>query len=745
MKARSYLWWLAASLVLSLVVFLVISWPKLLQQGLMRLLAEQGWQLVSMQGPRTGLRQLALDSLVLRRAGEGGSTIAVDLRDVKAEFSWRSRRLSLLQTNRVGLHWQQARTSAPASWPELPAIALPLDRLQVDTLDLRVDLADGRQWIFSTPVQLEQSSVGRHVVTFEVAGQPVQTKLQTGESTAAELSWPTQIGSVDSVLNVTYAIKNNSNCKTESKRIKVSGKIDLESTAVLLNRIFPARSFVGAKGKINLNAKAILGNQLGEWNSLAAELKTSDVQVQFKDSGKTALQIDGNLSIEINRMAAAKPAWSARLKPGLAITVIKTDPAAKAKSWQARLKLDQVYTLHSGASQDKLPMTLWLGAAKPLKFVIERLRLLNIENPAQFEASGQLRMLPSSFHPDWPQVGISANWRWHAGQLKADGKVDGKLASQDQLVLADWRGDYASKSGCANFELKHAGQLSQLNGLLHTRPAALMPLTLQSGSSEGRLTGRYCSGTNRAISLSGEFEIRQGKLGWAKTLASGLDLKLRIDDLQGRKGSLSAELERVELAAGLQLSPVQLKLDLANNRLGLREFQAGLLDGSIVSEPATLPMPPRSGTVVLNVKQVDLERLLTMIDLPGLAGTGRLTGRLPVSWTNSQVVVLDGQLQSTIAGQLRYQPSTPVSDNIGLQALRDFRYSRLDLGVNYDAAGKYRLVLKLDGHNPQLYSGHPIEFKVNINGALPGLFQGALLSGDFSAYLLKQLQQGKLQ
>lgn len=465
-------------------------------------------------------------------------------------------------------------------------------------------------------------------------------------------------------------------------------------------------------------------------------MRTNNVQVQLKDSDSTAMQLDGDLSFEINRLTG-KPAWSARLKPGLAITV-KSSPAT---AWQAKLNLDQPYQLQSGSSHDMLPVTLQLGGDKPLNLLVERLKLLNIENPDQFEASGQLRMLPASAQADWPPVGLLANWRWHAGQLNADGT----LASQSQLLLANWRADYSSRNGCANLELKHAGQLSQLNGMLHARPAVLTPLTLQSGSSSGRLTGHYCSGTGRAPSLVGEFEIRKGRLGWAKSLASGLDLKLHIDDLLAQKGSLAAELERIELAAGLQLSPVQLKLDLAKQRLELREFQAGLLDGSIVSEPASLPMPPSTGTLVLNVNRVDLERLLAMIDMPGLAGTGRLSGKLPVSWTDSQVVVRDGQLQSIVEGQLRYQPSTPVADNIGLQALRDFRYSRLDLGVNYDADGQYRLVLKLDGHNPQLYSGHPIAFNMNINGALPGLFQGALLSGDFSAYLLKQLQQGKLQ
>lgn len=724
-----------AKMLLALALVLIISWPRLLQHGLTRLLAEQGWQLVSLQGPRTGLRQFGLDSMVLRRAGEGGSAIALELHDVKAGFSWQNRRLSLLQAGRVGLHWQQSRERTPAPWPKLPTIELPLDRLQIDVLDLRLDLADGRQWNVSTPMQLEQYSSGRYAVTFEVNGQPVLTKLQAGEPATAELSWHNGSDSTDSLICVTYANQSSVN-RIGQQEIILEGQLDIKSSMALLKGFIPDQAPADAKGEITLKARAALGEHLGDLNSLLADFQVSDLQMQIQKPGETALQLDGAIRLEIKQLAT-QPDWTVKLKPGLALSVkTKSD-----KPWQADVMLDQAYTLQAATAQGKLPVSLQFGNAEQIKLVVENLKLSNLASPDHFKASGFMRVLPSSFLPDWPRVGAIANWHWHDSQLEADGK----LTSQGQLVLADWRGNYAGKTGCTNFRLQHSGQLSQLNGFLQTRPAALAPLMLHSGSSQGSLTGKLCPKTAKPTTLTGEFVIRQGKLGWAKTIASGLELKLRIDDLQAQKGTLSAELERIDLATSLQLSPVRLKLDLANNRLDLHEISAGLLDGRIASEPTTMPMPPRTGALVLDVEDVDLARLLAMIDLPGLDGTGSLSGKLPVSWTDGKAVIRDGRLQSMVAGQLRYQPSTPVSDNIGLQALRDFHYSRLDLGVNYDADGQYRLALKLDGHNPQLYSGHPIAFKMNINGALPGLFQGALLSGDFSAYLLKQLEQGKLQ
>ncbi len=193
------------------------------------------------------------------------------------------------------------------------------------------------------------------------------------------------------------------------------------------------------------------------------------------------------------------------------------------------------------------------------------------------------------------------------------------------------------------------------------------------------------------------------------------------------------------------LSPVRLKLETDQGSLKLEELGIGLLDGFLEAGPGRLPLPPGSGAIALNVREIDLGRLLALLDQPGLEGAGRLSGILPLTWSQGKAEIRDGHLQSTMPGRLRYQPPTPVTDNIGLQALRDFHYGRLDLGLNYLADGQYRLELRLDGHNPDLYSAHPIAFKLNIDGKLPGLLQGALLSGDFDSYLLKQIQQGNLE
>ena len=45
----------------------------------------------------------------------------------------------------------------------------------------------------------------------------------------------------------------------------------------------------------------------------------------------------------------------------------------------------------------------------------------------------------------------------------------------------------------------------------------------------------------------------------------------------------------------------------------------------------------------------------------------------------------------------------------------------------------------------RFYSGYPIRFRLDINGALPGLFRAALFSGDFNRHILEQLRSGSLE
>jgi hypothetical protein len=145
------------------------------------------------------------------------------------------------------------------------------------------------------------------------------------------------------------------------------------------------------------------------------------------------------------------------------------------------------------------------------------------------------------------------------------------------------------------------------------------------------------------------------------------------------------------------------------------------------------------------VAGLDLGQLLTLVDANGLSGSGTLDGVLPFVVEAEGIAVRNGELRSRQPGVLKYAPGTNITDNPGLQALQDFRYRDMQIALNYQPSGQYRIRLKLDGYNPALYNGYPIALNLDLNGALPGLFQAALWSGDFDKYVLQQLQSGQLR
>ncbi|WP_157199384.1 intermembrane phospholipid transport protein YdbH family protein [Methylomonas koyamae] len=125
---------------------------------------------------------------------------------------------------------------------------------------------------------------------------------------------------------------------------------------------------------------------------------------------------------------------------------------------------------------------------------------------------------------------------------------------------------------------------------------------------------------------------------------------------------------------------------------------------------------------------------------PQLSGTGSVDGELPLKLATGSIELQDGALRGTRPGTLRYQ--SPADDgNLAFQALRNLVYHRLQAQLNYQPSGDYRIGLRLEGHNPEVLSGHPLAFNLNISGQLPELLRRGLVTGNFERAILEQVGQ----
>lgn len=264
------------------------------------------------------------------------------------------------------------------------------------------------------------------------------------------------------------------------------------------------------------------------------------------------------------------------------------------------------------------------------------------------------------------------------------------------------------------------------------------PAGVRMTGGEIGLQGQLTLADNLTVSL----KTRASGLGAAilknTTSDAGFDLDITLSDTLSVNGPIS--IENAVLAGGVQVSGFAADLEFSNaETLILHNLAAEVFDGTL--RAAWLRVTP-DGVEDTEIKlaHIDLARLLTFVDISGLQGTGNLGFTLPLGSDEAGVHVKGGRFQSADPGYISYRKKGVAASNIGLQALENFHYQSLSGTLEYQSKGAYQIGIRLEGNNPDLYGGHPIVFRLNINGVMPELFEALFMTGDFEESILKEIR-----
>ncbi|MBX3303476.1 MAG: YdbH domain-containing protein [Nitrospira sp.] len=174
--------------------------------------------------------------------------------------------------------------------------------------------------------------------------------------------------------------------------------------------------------------------------------------------------------------------------------------------------------------------------------------------------------------------------------------------------------------------------------------------------------------------------------------------------------------------------------------IDIKDFQCDVLGGKITTPGlmAELNKPPFSTTFFLH--NLNLARILGVEQQRGLQGTGILNGTIPMTFTSTGVIVNDGLVEAQPpGGVLRYlstsasSKGTSESDRhlqLVEQALNNFHYSLLRVGVRYEETGMLNLSARLEGKNPDLKNTPPIHFNLSVQEHIPTLLKSLRLVED---------------
>jgi hypothetical protein len=150
----------------------------------------------------------------------------------------------------------------------------------------------------------------------------------------------------------------------------------------------------------------------------------------------------------------------------------------------------------------------------------------------------------------------------------------------------------------------------------------------------------------------------------------------------------------------------------------------------------------------LIVRQLDLQKVLSLEQQKGLEGTGLLDGSIPVTVTAHGVSVKNGQFEARPpGGVIRYRGSpeatkavTQANANMQLvlQALNNFHYNVLQVGAQYADDGTLNLIARLEGRNPDQKKSPPIHFNLTVQENIPALLKTLRLVQDIEESVRKK-------
>lgn len=484
---------------------------------------------------------------------------------------------------------------------------------------------------------------------------------------------------------------------------------------------------------VGLNAIHLADIQLGR------ELSVAHLIVHFHPWALARFDVDeivvSGLRLDLSQADRAPPAFLARLRDAEDRT-----PAAPPDAPPAlpRLRIDDAVIRLADARSLAIEHASWVPAAdlRPIALTAARLAIA-------FEgAPVVLRDVVARIEPDWRKADAHVA-SVHVASIE-DSATEPRFAALtlDGTVRRrqgswDWEGLLAlpRPSGADGAHLKLLASFDWRTGNAQGE-ATLAPTRLRPGGLQpGDIVPLFAEQLANASGLVA-MDLAWRWRGGRASVTGGA----RIEDGAARLG-------------GLAVSDLHLKLGLKAAQgpqtvaVHIEQARAAALGGTFVVAPTVLHPLGDGNRLVIAAEGLDLGQILDLVSIDGVAGEGRVGGRLPLDFGGDLPAIDHATLAAQGPGVLRIaSPEAAAAlaqggdhTNLMLEALADFRFESLALTVDHPATGESRLTLATRGHNPAVLDGHPFQINVTVASDLDKLI-AALAQGErLSAAIIRAI------
>jgi fructose-specific component phosphotransferase system IIB-like protein len=154
--------------------------------------------------------------------------------------------------------------------------------------------------------------------------------------------------------------------------------------------------------------------------------------------------------------------------------------------------------------------------------------------------------------------------------------------------------------------------------------------------------------------------------------------------------------------------------------------------------------------IVARADEWDLAVLVDQLKLPDMKLAGKVGGTFPVVFRTGSAEIDNARLKSTRPGVIQYTGDAGDAaseaneySKMAFDALKDFNYEVLEVGLNGNLAGKMMLNLSVLGSNPDLLSGAPFKLNISIDSALVPLLTTTFQRPDLKTAIEQAQDQDK--
>lgn len=299
----------------------------------------------------------------------------------------------------------------------------------------------------------------------------------------------------------------------------------------------------------------------------------------------------------------------------------------------------------------------------------------------------------------------------------------------------------------ATTEWDKAGvQPIQVTGSL--RGAGITPATtLLPASVKGAVAG--------LSSLAAEFSLPPGDpmAGTGIVAVTGGNLQLGLAQAMGISGRIALDqlwpplsppgqevlIERV--IAALPAADGRLRFQvLGASSLKVERAELTGIGGRLWAEDLIVRDGVLPENMVLHVDGLGLADLAAQMNILGLKAEGKLSGRIPVNLAkDGEVAIRGGLLTSQGKGLLAFVSPTRTpagkTDEAGrmdmvLDILEDLRFDGMTMTLDGDAQKDVQMQVHIQGRNPKIQEGRPVDLTVNLTGNIGQAIQAELRNFD---------------